>query len=323
MVKFKSKFRKLVRSPRMFFKDAIRNINSNPTSIEKSKAQNNSNITRCLVDLQFKDGFINIKHNDHPIQNRKLSSIILVDRNNSNFSNAPLVGDMLKSQDNFIGFREKTLFFGLMDANILTDRFYVSKNIQQPCWRNQPFSKVQNIFIVDPINDIPELIRCSSHNIKVHIIFTERYCQNNKIEYCSDSFIVHKSLGLSFAEIRKLNYFNNTASLIEVIKKIILIGDNTDHDYLMPITDNVPYLDEIEMLNSGLQDIVIKLKNTIIFKPHKTFNDVMIELLKSTEYVLARESLCKRYSFQLSNKNISEFIKLAVKDGCRVRVLPE
>lgn len=324
MEKVRKKMRKLIYSPGVFFKDALVNLKNEPVSneIKVIGLPVKSSTNRSLIELRVNDGIVDIKHIDKSIQNKKLSSVFFAGNHISNFNNAPLIGDILKNKDDFVGFREKTLFLGLIDMAVVSDPLSLSNNMQQQFWRKQPFSKIKNVFIIDPLNDIPELVRCSTHDVKVHVVFTERYQGCNKINYHSDSFIVHNKLNLIFSDIRKIEYFNNTSSLLEAIKQIILIADNIDHDYLLPITKNTPYIEAIDELNLKNHDMIIKLKKNIKVKTSAGFYDVMKEMGKSIEYALARESVCKRYSFYLSENKISDVIRLASKDGCRLRVLP-
>ena len=324
MEKVKKKVRKLICRPSDFLKDALINLKNKPVSNEIKVIGHpiKSSTNRALIELRINDGIIDIKHIDKSVQNKKISSIFFTSSHISNFNNAPIIGDILKRKDDFIGFREKTLFLGLIDMAVVTDQLSISKNMQHQFWRSQPFSKIRNIFIIDPLNDIPELVRCSTHDVKVHVIFTDRYQCCNKINYHSDSFIVHDKLRLNFSDIRKIEYFKSTLSLIGIIQQIILIGDNIDHDYLLPITENVPYIEAIDELNSKNYDIVIKLKDNIKVKSSANFNEVVEQVGNSIEYALVRESLCKRYSFHLSNNRISDVIRLASKDGCRLSILP-
>ncbi|GAA4650097.1 hypothetical protein GCM10023116_23800 [Kistimonas scapharcae] len=208
----------------------------------------------------------------------------------------------------------------LCDRRVMTDKVNVGKTLKEEVWRRQPFSKVSNVFLLNPTNNIVELLRYSTVGVKVHVVYTEKYKGSINIDYDVDTAIVHESLSLSFNSLRRIDTFKRTGDLLEIIKKIILIDDKKNIDLLMPITPCVPYVNDIDILNESDVDVFVKL-NKVCSEAVSNFTELADVLSNSCEYMLARESICKRYSYSISNRNYNDFIALAAKDGCRFSVV--
>ncbi|EKJ4656367.1 hypothetical protein PG229_004295 [Escherichia coli] len=322
------KCKKLFRDPKNFFKDSkvmsriatkeiietkniIREINNH--SIGKIFFNENSVISFDFIG--------NTKPNNYAF-----SSVIVKERKSSSPKNEPIYANILKNPKNFIGFRENNVF--LCDAGIQTlEKFIdIREAFQNKNWISTPFSPYKNIFIVDPENNLPQLIKSTSPLVFVHCIFTEKSSKESIercIKWCGgiDIAILHSSHGEFSTIFNRAHIFSSTIQLLKGIADLILINGSKPYDLLIPCFGDAPFLDNIDELNEESHDIYIKTNKKLNpISKTCTFEEIAMALSQSTSFVLCRESIYQRYEDIIIRGDLHKFILATAKDGLRVEV---
>ncbi len=320
MEKFKRKLNKFIRSPKLFFKDAGKKITLVSQNNKPFDASIVYNTSRDIVHINYDSGILNVNKVDRHIKNEDLSSLIFISNKTKHFNKAKLLGDILKNVDNFIGFREKYFFLGLVDDEVISNLINIRGSLELSSWRSDPFPKIKNIFIVDPLNDICELIRGCSQKVSIHGIFTERFTDEVRSDYDLDTFMVHHEVKVSLSSVRSLAYYSNTKQLLEIVKSAILAEDNKNIDMLVPASSNCPYIEDIEKYNSSRYDVIIILVKK--FKGAGESFSEMLSLLESCiDYMLVRNSIYRKYHSCIVSRDMRSFLCFATKDGLRFQVI--
>jgi len=322
------KCKKLFRDPKNFFKDskvmsriATKEINQTNKIIRE---MNNHSIGKVFFNensvINY-DILGNIKPN-----NFSFSSVIIKERKSSSPKNEPIYANILKNPNNFIGFRENNIF--LCDAgNLILDKFIdVREAFQNKNWISAPFSSYKNIFIVDPKNNLPQLIKSTSPFVFVHCIFTEKSSKDS-IERCIkwsgkiDSALLHSSHDNFAYAFNRSHVFSSTIQLLKGIADLILINGSKPYDLLIPCFGDTPFLENIDELNEETHDIYIKInKKMNAISKTCTFEEIAMALSQSTSFVLCRESVYQRYEDVIIRGDLQQFILATTKDGLRVEV---
>lgn len=320
------KFKKLLRDPKGFFKDS----KVLPTTIKRDTpelikpAMAHDSIGKIFLndDNAISINFVGSKKST----NHAFSSIIIKERKSNSPRNEPIYSNILDNPNNFIGFRDTNI--SLLDAHEKTlDCFLDLKDaFQNKFWLSTPFSAYKNIFLIDPHNNLPSLIKSTSPSVFVHCVFTEK-SSSNDIERCIrwsgniDTAILHSShKDLSFS-VNRTHIFSTTAQLLKGIADIILINGSKPYDLLIPCFGNVPFLNNIDDLNEEGHDIYIKIDSKISTPSKKfTFEDLSTAISEKISFVLCKESIYQRYEDIIIRGDISEFILVTTKDGLRIEV---
>jgi len=268
---------------------------------------------------------IDLTNNLKP-NNFSFSSILIKERKSSSPRNEPIYSNILKNPKNFIGFRENNIF--LCDAgNQTLEKFIdVREAFQSKTWLSTPFSSYKNIFIVDPKNNLPQLLKSTSPLLFVHCIFTEKSTKDNIercIKWCGDidTAILHSSHSNFLSAFNRSHVFSTTGQLLKGISDLILINGSKPYDLLIPCFGNAPYLDNIDELNEDIHDIYIKINKKITsLSKSCTFEEISLILSQNTSFVLCRESVYQRYEDLIIRGDLHKFILATSKDGLRVEV---
>lgn len=322
------KCKKLFRDPKNFFKDSKVMSRIATKEIAETKKLvseiSNQSIGKILfnensaINIDFKG---NVKPNNH-----SFSSILIKERKSSSPKNEPIYSNILKNPNNFIGFRENNIF--LCDAGDQTlDKYLdIREAFQNKNWLSNPFSSFKNIFIVDPKNNLPQLIKSTSPQIFVHCIFTEKSSKEN-IERCIkwsgniDTAILHTSHDDFSPVFNRSHCFSTTIQLLKGISDLILINGSKPYDLLIPCFGDAPFLENIDDLNEEANDVYIKIDKKITsISKQCTFDEVTKTLSRHTSFVLCRESVFQRYEDLIIRGDLHQFIMATAKDGLRVEV---
>lgn len=322
------KCKKLFRDPKNFFKDSkVMSRIATKEIIETKKLireANNHSIGEILFD---ENSAININlTNDIRPNNYSFSSILIKERKSSSPKNEPIYSNILKNPKNFIGFRENNIF--LCDAgNQTLDKFIdIREAFQNKQWISTPFSSYKNIFIVDPKNNLPQLIKSTSPLVFVHCIFTEKSSKDNIercIKWCGDidTAILHSNHDDFSSKFNRSHIFSTTVQLLKGISDLILFNGSKPYDLLIPCFGNAPFIENIDELNEDAHDIYIKINKKLSTPSKKcTFEEISSIISQNTSFVLCRESVYQRYEDVIIRGDLQQFILATSKDGLRVEV---
>ncbi|MFM5253290.1 hypothetical protein ACEUBK_04035 [Aeromonas hydrophila] len=319
------KVRKLLRNPKQFFVDSKA---AKTLQVYNNTEKNIKNeITNVLGSIFFNDTehlSITLTKSAKPL-NYEFSSIIVKERKSSQPKNEPIYSNILSNPKNFIGFREQNVV--LLNAPKDTLENYLDlKVLQEKPWNGSPLSGYKNVFIVDPHNNLPLLLKATSPFLKVHCIFTEKMNQED-IERCIkwsgalDIVILHNKHSIDVENMKRFYTFSSTNQLLDAINNVILIHGSKPYDLLVPIFGNVPYMDNIDVLNDSDCDVYVKLNKKISCLGHrKCFNDLVEHLSNNIEYILCRESIMQRYDNIISKNDINSFISQVSYEGFRLEI---
>ncbi|MCF5866927.1 hypothetical protein [Aeromonas veronii] len=319
------KVRKLFRNPKQFFADskAVKNLPMNKANGAPIKNE----VSNVLGSIFFNDVdclSLNLNKQIKPL-NYDFSSIIVKERRSSQPKNEPIYSNILSNPKNFIGFRERNVV--LLDAPTSTIESYLDlKVLQEKPWNDAQFNEYRNIFIVDPRNNLPLLLKSTSPFLNVHCIFTEKV-EKADIERCIkwsgmiDVCILHSKHEINIPNIKKTYSFSSTNQLLYAINNIILIHGSKPYDLLVPSFGKVPYIDDIDTLNESGCDVYIKLKKKISCTGHKkSFSDLVEHLSNNVDYILCRESIMQRYDNLVTNGDMINFISQVSYEGYRLEI---
>lgn len=320
------KFKKLLRDPKGFFKDSkvLPTVIKRDTPELIKPAVSHNSIGKIFLndDNTISINFVGSKKPT----NQAFSSIVIKERKSSSPRNEPIYSNILDNPSNFIGFRDTNI--SLLDAHENTlDSFLDFKDaFQNKFWLSTPFSAYKNIFLIDPHNNLPSLIKSTSPSVFVHCVFTEK-SSTDDIERCIrwsgnvDTAILHSShKDFSFL-VNRTHFFSTTAQLLKGIADIILINGSKPYDLLIPCFGNVPFLNGIDDLNEEGHDVYIKINSKISTSSKQfTFEELSTAIAEKTSFVLCKESIYQRYEDVIIRGDIGKFILATTKDGLRIEV---
>jgi hypothetical protein len=319
------KMRKFFRNPKQFFADskAVKNLPVNITSGSSIKNE----VPNVLGSIFINDiDCLSLKLNRQirPL-NYEFSSIIVKERKSSQPKNEPIYSNILSNPKNFIGFREQNVV--LLDAPKNTFESYLDlKVLQDKPWNDAPLTAYKNIFIVDPRNNLPLLLKSTSPFLNVHCIFTEKVEAEDierTIKWAGfiDICIVHSKHDVNLHNVKREYTFSSTNQLLDAINNIVLIHGSKPYDLLVPSFGKVPYIDHIDSLNESDCDVYIKLNRNASCTGHrKSFNDLVEHLANNMEYILCRESIMQRYDNLITRNDVKNFISQVSYEGFRLEV---
>ena len=319
------KVRKLLKNPRQFFADskAVKNL---PIS-KKSEESTKNEVHNVLGSIFLNEVDCLSLKCDKPIKplNYDFSSIIVKERKSSQPKNEPIYSNIISNPKDFIGFRERNV--ALLDAPKNTLINYLDlKVLQDKPWNGSPLSEYKNIFIVDPTNNLPLLLKSTSPFLNVHCIFTEKVSKDD-IERCMkwseaiDICIIHSKHDVNIDNVKRRYEFSSTNQLLNAINNIVLIHGSKPYDLLVPCFGITPYIENIDDLNESNCDIYIKLKKKASCTGHrKSFSDLVGHLANNIDYILCRESIMQRYDSIINEKDIKSFISQVSYEGFRLEI---
>ncbi len=310
------KAKKLSKDPKQFLYDS--------KILKRAKSINDKDTEPRVIgaiDLDA-DKIIIIK--DKKIRNKSFTTLFLIDSEAKSLNKAPILGDLFSNKNNFIGFREKTLFALRVKSstNIFSDVY--DRLVHDKEWHSGLLAGFSNIILVGRHIKYAEFFRASSVDCKIYAVLNERDSMIDRNTYESiDHLICHKN-HMGMCDFKKdLSFFRNTNDLLKSIEQRVTQAGEKPYDYLVPVTGNVGYLEDIDELNAGAADICLKLtqENSKIALNSKNFNGYIDALSKDVEYIMMRESLMQRYASLVSKLNVAMLLKSAIKDGARVKLL--
>jgi len=313
------KVKKLSRDPKRFFYDS-KFFRKSGSFLKKS--ENKDSEPRVVGEINFESKEL-IVTKEKKIINGSFSTLFLVDGEAKNLSRAPILGNLFKNPNDFIGFREKTLFALRVKGGDVGFFDVYEQLIHMKEWHSGILASFKNIVLVGRFIKYAEFFRSSNVECRIYAILNEHdsMVRPEIYEYI-DHFICHKNHIDRCDFSKDLTFFRNTRELINSLEQRINQSGIKPYDYLVPVYGDVQYLDDIDKLNEEAIDICIKLiemnKNTALHS--NNFNEYINKLSKDIEFLLMRESWMQRYASLVSKNNIADLLKLAIKDGARVKV---
>jgi len=311
------KAKKLVRDPKLFFRDS---------KILKRKGTNSSeqpdSEPRVIGHLDTVEE-IKFDIKNKGIRNKDFSTLFLVSAGIKSLNKAPILGEMLKNKNNFIGFREKTLFGLRVSDEVYSFRTIYEDLVHNKSWHSGLLGSFKHVILAGEFIKYAEFFRTANVNVRIIAILTEK---NEMVAAQSypfiDHFICHKSH--HDCQFKKdLTFFSNTKSLLQALEQRIAQAGSKPYDYLVPVVGSVTYLPEIDELNSEEIDMVISL--TILDKnitnKANNFSEYVDLISKNINYLLLKESWMQRYASYVTKQDMSSLIKVALQDGARVKIL--
>lgn len=311
------KAKKLKKNPKLFFQD-LKILNKKDRNV-KDKNDSEPRVIGTLNTVEK----ITFELKDKAIKNKDFSTLMLVSGEVKSMSKAPIFGDMLKNENDFIGFREKALFGIRVTEDIYSFELSYEKLVHDKNWHSGVLSSFKNIILVGKYIKYAELFRSANINVRIIAIVTEKNDMiMDKIYPFIDHLICHKKhKDCNFK--KDLTFFANTKSLLQAIEQRITQAGTKPYDYLVPVSGFVNNLSEIDSLNNENIDMVISL-----LQPNKDmrtnalhFSDYVDNLSKNIQFLLLKESWMQRYASYVSKQNTASLIKAALKDGARVKIL--
>lgn len=309
------KIRKLKNNPKLFFKDMYLK------RAVKKKVPVLHEEPRVIGFLDMEASPI-FKYKDMVVRNQRYSTLFLVDCTVGRLGNAPLLGELLRNKNDFIGFREKFLFaLRVVERGNIFLRNYESIS-NDKSWYDGKLSEFRNVILFDDYIKYAGLIRSS--NVRVRIIAVVDHSPGGVEPAYNDidHLICHKK-NCSKIKFRKdVSYFNDTKELVLKLEQIITQAGEKSYDYFVPVSGKVEYLSDIDELNAGPYDIVVNLHthDLELSLRVENFSEYVEKLSENMEYLLMRESWMQRYASLVSCGDKALLLKCAIRDGARVRV---
>ena len=311
------KAKKLVRNPKLFFQDSnILNRKGTNSSDQLDSEPRVIGHLDTVEEIKF-----DIKNKG--IRNKDFSTIFLVSNSIKSLNKAPIFGDMLKNKNNFIGFREKTLFGLRVSDEVYSFQASYENLVHNKNWHSGLLGDFKNVILTGEYIKYAEFFRTANVNVRIIAILTEK---NEMVAAQSyqfiDHFICHKSH--NDCQFKKdLTFFSNTEGLLQAIGQRIAQAGSKPYDYLVPVVGSITYLPEIDELNSENIDMVISLttldKN--IINKANNFSEYVDLISKNISYLLLKESWMQRYASYVTKQDTPSLIKVALQDGARVKIL--
>lgn len=274
-----------------------------------------------LVDLSTA-GLVELK--DKKILHDSFSTLFLVDSEAKNLSRAPILGDLFRNSNDFIGFREKTLFaLRVRDTEEeFSDVYEKLAHVKE--WHSGILSSFKNIILVGRYIKFAEFFRSANVGCRIYAILNERDTMvNPKVYESIDHFICHH-IHIGECGFKKdLSFFKNTNELLNAIEQRVTQAGIKPYDYLVPVFGDTGYLEDIDELNVKSVDIYLKrsLNKGDVAPKCKDFDGYIDLFAKDVEFIMMRESLMQRYASLVSSRNVADLLKIAIKDGARVEVV--
>ncbi|MEY8199350.1 MAG: hypothetical protein RPS47_08925 [Colwellia sp.] len=316
MKSFVRKSKKLYRDPKQFLYD------SKILNPPKNVADNDTE-PRVIGELDLEAEKILVVK-DKKIQHKSFSTLFLIDTEIKSLNKVPILGELFKNENNFIGFREKVLFaLRVKDtASVFSDVY--EKLVHDKEWHSGAISSFKNIILVGRYIKYAEFFRASNVNCNIYAILSERESMIEQQEFNSiDHLICHKAHMKSCGFKKDVSFFRNTNELLKSIEQRVTQAGEKPYDYLVPVSGDIGYIQNIDELNEGAADICLKLSKTdenIVFKTNN-FNSYIDSLANNVEFIMMRESLMQRYASLVSKLDVSTLLKNSIKDGARVKIL--
>ncbi len=264
-----------------------------------------------------------------PQQNYHLSSIVCL-KNHKGLLKENNQAVRFFEDTSFIGFKDKYQYFFLYDENI--SLVSIREFFSHEYFRKSSFSCFRNAFIYNPEGILSLTIRYSAPLIRLNVIID----RSSVIEY-NDNWVFNNYKDIDVLVIpeeelekfgllplRKIITYKDTSSIKNSLIATILDNSNKAVDVLLHVYGEYELLPNIDDLNSGLYDVVIKLKTGVdkskIFT-NKYFKDNIKVVFDSVDFILVRESILLRYYHLLTTNQILDFLKYSCIDGVSYDIL--
>lgn len=313
------KINKLRRDPKQFLLDS--KVFKRTKSIRDEDGGDTE--PRVIGEVDFSSVRL-IETKDKKILNGAFSTLFLVDSETRNLSRAPILESLFKNKNDFIGFREKTLFVLRVKHTEEDFSDIYEKVINMKEWHSGVLASFKNVVLVGRHIKFAEFFRSSNVNCRIYAVLNEqdKMINSNFYEYI-DHFFCHKSHKDICSFRKDLSFFKNTNELLKAIEQRVTQAGSKPYDYLVPIFGDTGYLENIDQLNSKSLDVYLKLlsDNKEIALTSKDFNEYIDSFAKDVEFLMMRESLMQRYASLVSTGDIAGLLKVVIKDGARVEVV--
>lgn len=321
---YKRKIKKLIVNPKLFFVD-FKNKKINSLDVG---GKNNIKIDHpySIGRIYFNDRVIfEIKNKN--VKNKKFSSLFLFDESVA-VNNIKIADKIIKNDNDFIGFREGNFY--LLSVNNAVDfniKNYYNSLILNKDWHSGLICEFKNVFITSRFFKLIKVFKESNPFNKIICIINEGDCDfRHEDLYNADYIVSHKSIILQddiLNNIKNINFFKNTDQLITILSNIIKYNGDKPFDYLVPLTRNVPFVENIDDLNEKNIDVFIKLKeeyNLLDLSDVKSFNDYINAMYPYIYFILVKESILQQYENLNKLNKEKDILKLILSDGSKVEV---
>jgi len=317
------KARKLKNNPKQFFIDTkINKFLSKKKKPNTTAKKDTEPRVIGILDFDSKD-IIKIKNKS--INHASFSTLVLVDDKTMTLSKAPVIGELLRNANNFIGYREKTLFaLRVKDSEASFKEIY-ERVVANKTWHTGNLSKFANVILVGKFIKYAEFFKSANPNVRIIAIVnaTENNVNKYHLDFIDHLFHNQSLIGI-IPFIKDISTYKNTKTLLSGLEQRILQGGDKPFDLLIPIFGEAQYISNIDELNKDGHDILIRINKLPpnLALSANSFSQYIETLIPHISLVLMRESMAQRYA-SLSNGKIlpPSLLKHALKDGARVHII--
>lgn len=336
---FSKKMKKLRRDPAKFFADMKfiqkwtgRNANKNNNSLDNVNADDSNVIVEDRIEKKTFGVFDSTQNKvkfyfyNRTINSEKsLTSLILIKKPETYLIHDQYAHFFLSDKE-FIGFRDRYSYFLYYEKDT-----YLAEDFQlyfeDNTFRENPFGEFRNIFVFDPNNVFPILVRMSSPEARLIVILSEN-TENKTIDFVTqyyeyiDVLIYHETL-VQYIEkllLRRRIRFTSDVSLEKIIKSIIIENSKKEKNLLFPIMGVHDEVQNIDALNESDADFVIFMNKS--YNTHvATSQNLTLALTKNIHSMLVKEESYFRYKTLIDTQNIEELLKYSLIDGARYEII--
>lgn len=312
---FSKKLKKLGRNPKKFILDS-KLIKANREVDEKDEEP------RIIGSLSFEsESIVNFK--SLVVRNQSFATMMLIPSTAKNLNRLPIFGEMLVNEDDFIGFREKTLFGLRVEQTNLSLLDIYEKLVHIKDWHSGKLKQFRNVVLYGSLCKYASFFRSSHPDLVIICILGDKDSAYPLSSIDADHLLLHSSLSATVSGVDfNIEYFRNTSQLVNLIKSKILFAGDKPYDYLVPVYGNVDFIEDIDDINGSEVQLVIKLsKKGFSYGGVNNFSDYIDSIKNRVEYVMMRESWSQKYSSVIRRNDHVSLLKLALKDGAKVRVI--
>lgn len=256
---------------------------------------------------------------------KKLTSLIIIDKGEGEGESYLVHSEKAKlflQDKNFIGFKDRYSYFLYYDQNqYLPEDFQIF--FENPAFRQNNFEAFRNLFIFDPTNTFPFMLRMTSFESRLIVILSEG---TTSVEFVQkymdyiDVLIFHESVELDPTLVYRRQIRYTTANSLEkIIKAVIIENSLKEKNMLFPVLGIHDKIENIDELNEGDADVVVVLNKYI--SATSTFDDFISMTAENMGSMLIREESYYRYKTLVDSKNIKALLKFSLTDGARYEIV--
>lgn len=319
------KLKKLMRSPIKFFTDSffLQLLLGKGRNESLGKAEEKA-VNKIFGSFLFSNDESNFNLYKRTVSvDKKLTSLIIIDRGEGeSYLIHSKKAKLFLEDKNFIGFKDRYSYFLYYDQNqYLPEDFQIF--FENAAFRQNNFESFRNLFVFDPTNTFPFMLRMTSFESRLIVMLSEG---STSVEFVQkymdyiDVLIFHESVELDPTLVYRRQIRYTTANSLEkIIKAVIIENSLKEKNMLFPVFGIHDKIENIDALNESDVDVVVVLNKHI--SATSTFDDFVSMMAENMGSMLIREESYYRYKTLVDSKNIKALLKFSLIDGAHYEII--